>query len=180
MEPTFQSGDYIFTSKITYKFRPIKRGDVIVFTPKDSDPIFLGFLLNSANANKQKAFMGQGSSVFHIYSSNLKNLNIPLPTKAEQTAIATALNDADALITQLEILIAKKRAIKQGAMQELLKPKAGWEVKKLSNCLKQNPDYGINAAAVAFNESLPVYLRITDITEDGKHSKKNVSFSRQY
>lgn len=31
MEPTFLSGDYIFTSKITYKFRPIERGDVIVF-----------------------------------------------------------------------------------------------------------------------------------------------------
>ena len=131
-------------------------GDVIVFTPKDSDPIFLGFLLNSVNVNKQKAFMGQGSSVFHIYSSNLKNLIIPLPpTKTEQTAIATALNDADALITQLEQLIAKKRAIKQGAMQELLDPmvngelrmvndfnsafttqhspflKKGWEVKKL-------------------------------------------------
>jgi len=61
-----------------------------------------------------------------------KKTLIPLPpTKAEQTAIATALNDADALITQLEKLIAKKRAIKQGAMQELLKPKAGWEVKKL-------------------------------------------------
>ncbi len=31
MEPTFFSGDYIFTSKITYKFRDIERGDVIVF-----------------------------------------------------------------------------------------------------------------------------------------------------
>jgi len=50
---------------------------------------------------------------------------------SEQTAIAAALNDADALITQLEKLIAKKRNIKQGAMQELLKPKEGWEVKKL-------------------------------------------------
>lgn len=38
MEPTFQSGDYIFTSKITYKFRPIKRGDVVVFkSPKNPD-----------------------------------------------------------------------------------------------------------------------------------------------
>ena len=46
-------------------------------------------------------------------------INLP-PTKAEQTAIATALNDADALITQLEKLIAKKRAIKQGAMQYIL------------------------------------------------------------
>lgn len=42
------------------------------------------------------------------------------PTKAEQTAIATALNDADALITQLEKLIAKKKAIRQAAVMELL------------------------------------------------------------
>ena len=57
---------------------------------------------------------------------------IPLPpTKAEQTAIATTLSDADALIQSLEKFIAKKRHIKQGAMQELLKPKDGWVVKKL-------------------------------------------------
>ena len=58
----------------------------------------------------------------------LRNLPIPLPpTLAEQTAIATALNDADALIQKLEQLIDKKRLIKTGAMQELLKPKEGWE-----------------------------------------------------
>lgn len=38
MEPTFQSGDYIITSKITYKFKKIERGDVIVFnSPKNPD-----------------------------------------------------------------------------------------------------------------------------------------------
>ncbi len=42
------------------------------------------------------------------------------PTKAEQEAIAEALSDADALIESLEQLLAKKRQIKQGAMQELL------------------------------------------------------------
>ena len=67
-----------------------------------------------------------------ISMANLKKYKIPLPpTKTEQIAIATALNDADALIAQLGKLIAKKRAIKQGVMQELLKPKEGWEVKKL-------------------------------------------------
>lgn len=55
-------------------------------------------------------------------------LAIP-PTKAEQTAIATALSDADALLSSLEKLTAKKRNIKQGAMQKLLQPKEGWEVK---------------------------------------------------
>jgi signal peptidase I len=38
MEPTFISGDYILTSKITYKFRSMERGDVIVFkSPKNPD-----------------------------------------------------------------------------------------------------------------------------------------------
>jgi type I restriction enzyme S subunit len=46
-------------------------------------------------------------------------LQLP-PTKAEQEAIAGVLSDADALIESLENLIAKKRQIKQGAMQELL------------------------------------------------------------
>jgi len=68
----------------------------------------------------------------------LRNLPIPLPpTKAEQTAIATALNDADALIQKLEQLIAKKRNIKTGAMQELVKPKEGWEVKEFSDIFRK-------------------------------------------
>ncbi len=60
------------------------------------------------------------------------NCAIP-PTLQEQTAIATALSDTDTLISSLEKLIAKKRNIKQGAMQELLKPKKGWEVKRLGD-----------------------------------------------
>lgn len=62
-----------------------------------------------------------------LYKNDVKAITFPLPTKAEQTAIATALNDADALIQKLEQLIAKKRNIKTGVMQELLKPKAGWK-----------------------------------------------------
>ena len=71
------------------------------------------------------------SSVDSVRREMIAKMLIPLPTKAEQTAIATALNDADALIGKLEQLIAKKRMIKQGAMQQLLQPKEGWVVKKL-------------------------------------------------
>ena len=82
--------------------------------------------------NKQIDNLLSGSNYPSINSKDVKQLIIPVPpTKAEQTAIATALTDADALINSLEKLIAKKRNIKQGAMQELLKPKVGWEVKKL-------------------------------------------------
>jgi len=56
-----------------------------------------------------------------ISMSNLKVYQIPLPpTLTEQKAIATALSDVDALITSLEQTITKKKAIKQGAMQQLL------------------------------------------------------------
>lgn len=51
----------------------------------------------------------------------VKNHVFPFPpTIAEQQVIAEALSDADALIESLEALIAKKRLVKQGAMQELL------------------------------------------------------------
>lgn len=59
-----------------------------------------------------------------------------LPPFQEQMAIASTLSDADSYIGSLEKLLAKKRFIKQGAMQELLKPKEGWELKKLGELLK--------------------------------------------
>ncbi|MFN7747836.1 MAG: restriction endonuclease subunit S [Cyclobacteriaceae bacterium] len=72
----------------------------------------------------------QGTKQQSYTGAIAKTLPIILPpTIEEQTAIATALSDADALNTALEKLIAKKRAIKQGVMQKLLQPKEGWEVK---------------------------------------------------
>ncbi|PHR52374.1 MAG: hypothetical protein COA47_17905 [Robiginitomaculum sp.] len=50
----------------------------------------------------------------------LKAYPIALPPKEEQTAIANALSDMDALLSELEKLIAKKQAIKTATMQQLL------------------------------------------------------------
>jgi len=50
----------------------------------------------------------------------LSAIELPVPPKPEQEAIAEALTDIDTLIVNLEKLIAKKKAIKQGALQELL------------------------------------------------------------
>lgn len=55
-----------------------------------------------------------------IPTSALFNLPISLPPPNEQRAIASALSDMDALLAKLDQLIAKKRNIKQAAMQELL------------------------------------------------------------
>ena len=74
-----------------------------------------------------------GQTMASLNTQILKNLKVILPSTEEQTAIATALSDTDALITSIEKLIAKKRMIKQGAMQKLLTPKEDWEVKKLGD-----------------------------------------------
>lgn len=97
---------------------------------------FLKSLLNSTYYQllaKRDQFAGGG--VQNLNVAVVKSFPIPLPTPQEQTVIATALSDADALITSLEKLIAKKRNIKQGAMQELLKPKKGWEVKRFGDVI---------------------------------------------
>ena len=73
------------------------------------------------------------SALVHTQKWEMEGLTFSLPpTKAEQTAIAAALSDMDALIEGVEKLLEKKRCIKQGAMQELLKPKDGWKVKALA------------------------------------------------
>lgn len=50
----------------------------------------------------------------------IANYKIPIPGKAEQTAIATILSDMDEEIQALESRLDKTRQIKQGMMQELL------------------------------------------------------------
>lgn len=84
---------------------------------------WLAYLLSSTVFNRviKESATGTSGSMKNISKGSLLAVRIPLPpTKAEQEAIAEALSDADALIESLEQLIAKKRNLKQGAMQELL------------------------------------------------------------
>jgi type I restriction enzyme S subunit len=76
----------------------------------------------------------------NITSHDIKKFPIIFPDIREQTAIAAALSDVDALITSLDRLIAKKRDIKQAVIQQLLTGKtrlpgfsSEWERKKLGD-----------------------------------------------
>lgn len=82
---------------------------------------YLGLQFQSARVKEWLLQNAIGTTMPSLNQSILGNVVVPLPpTKAEQQAIAEALGDADALIESLEQLLAKKRQIKQGAMQELL------------------------------------------------------------
>lgn len=88
----------------------------------------------------------EGGTIQRLYNSILNNTKFPLPPLPEQRAIAEVLSDTDAWIESLEKLIAKKRLIKQGAMQELLTPKEGWEVKKLGEYVRFQTGFPFSSA----------------------------------
>jgi type I restriction enzyme S subunit len=56
----------------------------------------------------------------HLNVGDMVKLLVPSPPIAEQRAIAAALSDVDALLAKLDQFIAKKRDLKQAAMQQLL------------------------------------------------------------
>lgn len=88
-----------------------------------------------------------GATINQITNKSLNSFKVPLPpTEEERTEIARALSDVDALLASLDQVIAKKRDLKQAAMQQLLTGKARlpgfdgeWEAKKLEHagsCLR--------------------------------------------
>lgn len=120
------------TCKVPSKYEGAQSFTTLITRIKN-DSIDINFLSYYLNSEKGKLFfeLNQiGGGQKNVNAGTLKFMPIPLPpTKAEQTAIATALGDMDNLINGLAQIIEKKKAIKQGAMQELLKPKEGWVVK---------------------------------------------------
>jgi type I restriction enzyme S subunit len=95
-------------------------GSMIMRSTKKLDPDFLQRVLASPTSIAAIESSSVGSTMINLNQSVLSRLRILCPPLAEQRTIAEALNDADALIASLEQLIAKKRFVKRGAMQELL------------------------------------------------------------
>ena len=129
---------------------------------------------------------GCGAGQPNISQEIVRSLPVVLPPLPEQEKIAEALSDVDALLSAMTTLIEKKRAIKQGAMQELLTGKTrlqgfgaeraefkqtelgpipmDWEVKRLGDVCSDYA-YGTGAEAVDYDGENK-YIRITDIDED--------------
>ena len=98
---------------------------------------YLFYYIVSNKGQKLLSELIAGSGHPKLNKTDLKKLNIIFPPSLkEQTAIANALSDTDTWINSLEQLLTKKRQIKQGAMQELLQPKEGWEVKTIKEVAK--------------------------------------------
>lgn len=83
-------------------------------------PRYLGYYINSAAYHNQLLTLITGTKVSSVSRAGFLSTYVAIPPKGEQERIAEALSDVDALLSAMATLIEKKRAIKQGAMQELL------------------------------------------------------------
>nr|WP_312318921.1 restriction endonuclease subunit S [Acinetobacter variabilis] len=138
------------------------------------DPLFMNGLLKTDKVRDQITQLSGGSTRFNIGQDSLNKVSIFLPSKEEQTKIATFLSVVDEKISQLSQKLHLLSQYKQGMMQKLfsqqLRFKADdgsefeeWEERKLSE-ISQKAMYGMNAAATEY-DGINKYLRITDICE---------------
>jgi type I restriction enzyme S subunit len=95
---------------------------VIRFRPKQNivAPEYLFKACLASVARQYLVSHAKSGTMTTIDQGVLGSCPVLLPSRLEQSAIVEVLNDADALVESLEQLLAKKRNLKQGAMQELL------------------------------------------------------------
>ncbi|MDO9612732.1 MAG: restriction endonuclease subunit S [Serpentinimonas sp.] len=110
----------------------------------ENDPKFIYYLYHSLHFER----FASGSGVPTLNRNDAHGHQIAVPRdRAEQRAIATALSDVDALLAGLERLIAKKRDLKQAAMQQLLTGQTRlpgfqgeWAMKRLGDVVETDPE----------------------------------------
>ena len=95
-------------------------GDILVI--RSDTKLILGTFLSYVIRFEENQVLQlvTGSTVFHLYGTDMKKFTFSMPTLPEQTAIAEVLSEMDTEIAALEQRLAKTRDLKQGMMQELL------------------------------------------------------------
>lgn len=120
--PCFENGKGCHANEIETKIGFGSTEFHVLRAKENSDSKFIYFWTtrNSLRQDLEGEMVGSAGHR-RVPFTALQNYRIPSPTKLkEQKAIANALSDVDALLTELEKLITKKQAIKTATMQQLL------------------------------------------------------------
>ena len=128
-----------------------------------------------ANRDITPSLSRQGAGRYKLNKATLLKLLCVLPPLLEQRAIAAALSDVDALLAKLDQIIAKKRDLKQAAMQQLLTGKkrlpgfsGEWEVKRLGDVAEMGSGgTPLSSVAAYYDGDIP-WVSISDMTNGGK------------
>jgi type I restriction enzyme S subunit len=116
----------------------LTRGVALIAIRAGWSSLFCQQIISAASTRRRLEQAMNGSALQEIPIAALRSFRVALPPLPEQRAIAEALSDVDGLLGGLDRLIAKKRDLKQAAMQQLLTGQTRlpgfhgeWEVKRL-------------------------------------------------
>lgn len=148
---------------------------VIRANDRKIDQVFLSKIFMSFYFEDFLNRLVAGSTINHLYQKDFVKFCFPLPNSEEQAAIATALSDVDSLISALTKKIEKKKAIKQGLMQQLLTGKKRlpgfgekWvEIELGQHSIMNSGGTPSTANPEYYGGKIP-FLSINDITNAGK------------
>jgi type I restriction enzyme S subunit len=140
------------------------------------DNKFLYYWLQAAKPQFER--IANGTTIKTIGLQYFKDLKLPVPPHREQCVIATALGDVDGLLDGLDRLIAKKRDLKQAAMQRLLTGQTRlpgfhgeWKLRRLADHVVFLRN-GVNSRAELLLEGRVRYIHYGDV-----HACKDVFMS---
>lgn len=121
-EAVLTAGDGVGTGKVFHHYIGKFDAHQRVYVMSNFDGITGRYFYNyfSENFGNEVSKYTAKSSVDSVRRNMIAEMLIPTPTIPEQERIAETLSNVDSMISSLEKLIAKKKAVKQGAMQELL------------------------------------------------------------
>lgn len=147
---TARTGYPGMTCVVPERYTSAQSFTTLITRPK-ADVVDCGFLSVFINSSQGQRFFDQsqiGGAQKNVNAGTLRKMPVPVPALAEQRTIAAALSDVDALLGGLDRLIAKKRDLKQAAMQQLLTGQTRlpgfsgeWKPRKFSELLKyERPD----------------------------------------
>ena len=144
-----------------------------IFPSSSFSADYLFYAVSSA-APRIKAQAGE-QAVPIVNKTQFSETVVALPPLPEQRAIATALSDVDGLLGGLDRLIAKKRDLKQAAMQQLLTGSTRlpgfhgeWEVKRLGQLAEMGSGGTPPSSVAAYYDGDIPWASISDMTKGGK------------
>ena len=146
-------------------------GRVLVLQPQNE---IAGIYFSEVINNRVK-FANESTGVPQLTAPQISKYLLPVPPLPEQRAIATALSDVDGLLGGLDRLIAKKRDLKQAAMQQLLTGQTRlpgfhgeWDISSLERIVTRATGvWGANQLDENHRRAVEV-IRAGDISQDGK------------
>jgi type I restriction enzyme S subunit len=139
----------------------------------DLENLFLYYWLQSKKSEFER--IAAGNTIKTIGLPYFRQLEIPLPPLEEQRAISAALLDMDESLKAQDTLIAKKRAIRYGTMQVLLRPNETWAAKalgQLANIQRGASPRPIDSPIWFDENSCIGWVRISDVTRSGMYLKE--------